>query len=145
MWLFHMRFSQRWLWIFLIFWEIAPCSPLNVNRRFKETYRPHLQSQKVSHTINQHEAGGKQSKPEFSADFHQTTRRYIPEEIILSVSMIAWNFVNLKSILSCDQHCLKLRSKISWQCYAMINFLGIIYVPNLYLKRRFETKLSLHR
>jgi hypothetical protein len=28
------------------FWDITPCSPLRVNRRFGETYRLHLQGRK---------------------------------------------------------------------------------------------------
>jgi hypothetical protein len=31
-----------------IFWDIMPCSPLSVNRRFEGTYRLHLQGQKIS-------------------------------------------------------------------------------------------------
>jgi hypothetical protein len=27
----------------IMFWDITPCSPLKVNRRFGETYRLHLQ------------------------------------------------------------------------------------------------------
>jgi hypothetical protein len=29
-----------------IFWDITPCSPLSVNRRFRGTYRLHLQGQR---------------------------------------------------------------------------------------------------
>jgi hypothetical protein len=29
-----------------IFWDITPCSPLSVNRRFGGTYRLHLQGRK---------------------------------------------------------------------------------------------------
>jgi hypothetical protein len=29
-----------------IFWDITPCSPLNVDRRFGGTYRLHLQGRK---------------------------------------------------------------------------------------------------
>jgi hypothetical protein len=31
-----------------IFWDITPCSPLNVNRRFGGTYRLQLQGQRIS-------------------------------------------------------------------------------------------------
>jgi hypothetical protein len=30
-----------------IFWDITPCSPLNVNRRFGGTYRLHLQGRRI--------------------------------------------------------------------------------------------------
>jgi hypothetical protein len=38
-----------------IFWNIMPCSPLNINGR--RTHRYHLQGQRVSQARNQHEAG----------------------------------------------------------------------------------------
>jgi hypothetical protein len=38
----------------IIFWDITPCSPLSVNRRFGGTYRLHLQ--------------GRKSKPEDGGD-----------------------------------------------------------------------------
>jgi hypothetical protein len=31
-----------------IFWDITPCSPLKVNRRFGGTHRLHLQSRRIS-------------------------------------------------------------------------------------------------
>jgi hypothetical protein len=36
-----------------IFWDITPCSPLNFNLRFGETYRLHLQGRRISQVINQ--------------------------------------------------------------------------------------------
>jgi hypothetical protein len=42
-----------------IFWDITPCSPLSVNRRFGETYRFHLQGIRRARTSVK--AGGKQS------------------------------------------------------------------------------------
>jgi hypothetical protein len=40
-----------------IFWDITPCSPLSVNRRFGGTYRLHLQGRKnISPARNQHES-----------------------------------------------------------------------------------------
>jgi hypothetical protein len=53
-----LRFSQRWLWRVpsTIFWDMTPCSPLNVNRYFGGTHRLHLQGRKnVSSTRNQRE------------------------------------------------------------------------------------------
>jgi hypothetical protein len=43
-----------------IFWDIAPCSPLKINKRFLGTCRPHLWYQRASQARNQHEAGNKQ-------------------------------------------------------------------------------------
>jgi hypothetical protein len=43
-----------------IFWDISPCSPLKVNRRFGETYRLNLQNRRISHVRNQSETGGNQ-------------------------------------------------------------------------------------
>jgi hypothetical protein len=41
------------------FWDITPCSPVKVNRRFGRTCRLHLQGRTVSHASNQHEAGSR--------------------------------------------------------------------------------------
>jgi hypothetical protein len=41
-----------------VFWDITPCSPLKVIWRFGGTYRRHIQDRRISHTRNQHEAGG---------------------------------------------------------------------------------------
>jgi hypothetical protein len=30
----------------IVFWDMTPCSPLSVNRRFGGTYRPHLQGRR---------------------------------------------------------------------------------------------------
>jgi hypothetical protein len=54
-----------------IFWDITPCSPLKFNRRFggicRLTYSLTLKMELVY-------------SAETSVGFHQTTRRYIPEE-----------------------------------------------------------------
>jgi hypothetical protein len=34
-----------------IFWDITPCSPLSVNRRFGGTYRLHLQGRRISRAL----------------------------------------------------------------------------------------------
>jgi hypothetical protein len=39
----------------IIFWDITPCSPLSVNRRFGGTYRLYLQGRKISRARNQRE------------------------------------------------------------------------------------------
>jgi hypothetical protein len=41
-----------------IFWDITPCSPLSVNRRFGGTYRLYLQGKKISSARNQRESRG---------------------------------------------------------------------------------------
>jgi hypothetical protein len=43
-----------------VIWDITPCSPLKVNRRFRGTSRVHLQGRRISEARNQCEAGGKQ-------------------------------------------------------------------------------------
>jgi hypothetical protein len=42
----------------IIFWDITPCSPLKINRRFGGTYRFHLQAEQETSV----KAGGKQSR-----------------------------------------------------------------------------------
>jgi hypothetical protein len=39
-----------------VFWDIRPCGPLKVSRRFGRTCRLHLQGRKMSQTRNEHEA-----------------------------------------------------------------------------------------
>jgi hypothetical protein len=36
-----------------LFWDITPCSPVHVNRRFGETYRLHIQGRRISRARNQ--------------------------------------------------------------------------------------------
>jgi hypothetical protein len=43
------------------FWDIMPCSPMKVNRRFAETYRFHLQVRKISREDTSVKAGGNES------------------------------------------------------------------------------------
>jgi hypothetical protein len=43
-----------------ILWDIMPCSPLKVNRRFGGTYYLHFHGRKGNQVINQYEVGGKQ-------------------------------------------------------------------------------------
>jgi hypothetical protein len=44
----------------IIFWDMTPCSQLNVNRRFGGTYHLHLQGQRNKLSKKQ-QAGGKQN------------------------------------------------------------------------------------
>jgi hypothetical protein len=46
-----------------VIWDISPCSPVKVNRRFEETCRLHLHGRRVSQGRNRHEASRKQSRP----------------------------------------------------------------------------------
>jgi hypothetical protein len=75
-------------------WDITPCSPLNVNRRFGGTYRLHLQDRKNKLSKSFVHAGfllGLFStlkmeaicSSETSVDVQRTTRRYIPEDSTL--------------------------------------------------------------
>jgi hypothetical protein len=41
-----------------IFWDITPCSPLKVNRRFGGTYRLHIRGRILSRAKKQREDGG---------------------------------------------------------------------------------------
>jgi hypothetical protein len=42
----------------IIFWDMAPCSPLSFNRRFGGTYRFHLQGRRNRFTKTSKQAGG---------------------------------------------------------------------------------------
>jgi hypothetical protein len=45
-----------WILKSSVFWDITPCSPLKVNRRFRGTYRLYLQGRRTSRTRNQPES-----------------------------------------------------------------------------------------
>jgi hypothetical protein len=45
-----------------IVWDITPCSPVKVNRRFGETCRLHLQGRRINQARNKREAGSRQSQ-----------------------------------------------------------------------------------
>jgi hypothetical protein len=82
-----------------IFWDITPCSPLKVNRRFGGTRTLHFQGRRISQTSKSllatcFHAGffwlilrpwrwGATCSSETSVDFQRATRRYIPEYISL--------------------------------------------------------------
>jgi hypothetical protein len=52
----------------IIFWDITPCSPLKLNRRFGGIYRPHLQGRRISRARNQRERRW-QGEPQSRASF----------------------------------------------------------------------------
>jgi hypothetical protein len=53
-----------------IIWDVTPCSPLNVNRRFGGTYRLHLQGRRISRARNQRES---RWQVEVKSYFYQST------------------------------------------------------------------------
>jgi hypothetical protein len=63
-----------------IFWDITPCSPLKVNRRFGGTYSLHLQGRRIRRARNQCESRWQADSSETPVDTQWTTRRYIPED-----------------------------------------------------------------
>jgi hypothetical protein len=63
-----------------IFWDITPCSPLKVNRRFGGTYHLHLQGRRISRARNQRENKWQ------AEDFQLTTRCCIPEDSTLRLN-----------------------------------------------------------
>jgi hypothetical protein len=70
------------------FFDIMPCSPLKLNRRFGGTCRLHLQDLIISQARNQRGEGGKEVElkmettcpPEMWVDSEQATRRHLPED-----------------------------------------------------------------
>jgi hypothetical protein len=77
---------------YIIFWNMTPCSPMSVNRRFGGTYRLHLQGRRnkfskipacllifaklISSTLKMEAICYSVT----SVDTQRTTRRYIPED-----------------------------------------------------------------
>jgi hypothetical protein len=94
-----------------IFWDITPCSLLKVNRRYGETSPPSSGSNKPS-KIPPHSASQLLLRSsETSVHFHQTTRRYIPEDITLHVNTL----------------CELMRCEIVWQ--RQVFFFHWLYSP----------------
>jgi hypothetical protein len=62
-----------------IFWDIAPCNPLSVNRHFGGTYRLHLQGRTCRTYFFDLKMEAICSS-ETLVDTQRTTRRYIPED-----------------------------------------------------------------
>jgi hypothetical protein len=56
-----------------IFWDITPCSPLSVNRRFGGTYCLHLQGRKISRARSQCKSRW-QAEPKVNRRFRGTYR-----------------------------------------------------------------------
>jgi hypothetical protein len=69
-----------------IFWYIAPCSPLKVNRRFRGTCLLHLLCLPHAFTLVSYSAYSSALKmeamcsSETPVDFQRTTQLYIPED-----------------------------------------------------------------
>jgi hypothetical protein len=80
--IYHKYFQQQIVKSF-IFWDITPCSQLNVNGRFGGIRRLHLQKSKNNPSILPRWRLGAKYSSETSVDFQQTTRSYIPEDTTL--------------------------------------------------------------
>jgi hypothetical protein len=63
-----------------IFWDITPCSPLIVNRRFGGTHRLLLARSFLAELTSSTLKMDAISSSETSDDTQRTTRRYIPED-----------------------------------------------------------------
>jgi hypothetical protein len=79
------------------FWDITPCSPLSINRRFGGTYR-RLLAKLISSTLKMEAI----CSSETSVDTQQTTRRCIPEvyTFLLSVEGLIIRFAISAQVLA---------------------------------------------
>jgi hypothetical protein len=79
-----------------IFWNITPCIPLSVNRRFGETYRLHLLSRwflaQLIFSAMKMEAI---CSSETLVATQRTTRRYNPEDDTLQISLLTPGLMNI--------------------------------------------------
>jgi hypothetical protein len=69
------------------FWDITPCSPLKVNRRFRGTYRLHIQ--------------GRISRARYQSESRLTLNRLdgvISLELVVSIWMRYSKFVGFRSV-----------------------------------------------
>jgi hypothetical protein len=81
-----------------IFWDITPCSPLQVNRHFGGTYRLHLFCLPSAFTLVSCSAYSSTLKieaicsSETSVHFHRTIRRYVLEDSNVQERILAFLF-----------------------------------------------------
>jgi hypothetical protein len=83
-----------------ILWDITPCSPLRVNRRFGGTYHLHLQGQKNKLSKKPAWKQVAISSSETSVDTQRTTRCYIPEDGTFH-GKIGWLSLDPMHVLKC--------------------------------------------
>jgi hypothetical protein len=95
-----------------IFWDITPCSPLKVNRRFGGTSRSSSDSTLKMEAI---------CFSEMLVDFQQTTRRYIPEDSIHH-----------------NHRCENLKSYILFESYEIQSVVNL-HLNNAYTERSLHT------
>jgi hypothetical protein len=94
------------------FWDITPCSPLRVNRRFGGTYRLHLPwffAELISSTLKME----KICSSETSVDTQRITRCYIPEDVTLH----NYRCENFKSYSDSITYVLILESDFLWSLF----------------------------
>jgi hypothetical protein len=109
------------------FWDIMPCSPLSVNRRFGETYRLHLQGRrnKFSKKPASKQVGRFLLKmeaicfSETAVDTLRTTRRYIPE--VGTFHITAVNSSNPTSYILFGGICLSFSSSVILTVHHFLN------------------------
>jgi hypothetical protein len=96
-----------------VFFDTSPYSPVKANRRFGGPHRFHLQSQKVSHARNRHEAGRKQTYASFIWDLW-TVRDYIG---------LMWSKTKLKNFIFWDtMPCMPLEVKADlYTCFIQVS------------------------
>jgi hypothetical protein len=81
-----LKWSQRWLWLVIIFCDVAPYTMIGFFRRFGGRYCLLLQGRKVSQESNEQECSPsalemeKVHFSEMSVNFCQTARRHIPKK-----------------------------------------------------------------
>jgi hypothetical protein len=94
-----------------VFWNITPCSALEVSPRFRGTFRLHLQNRRIRQAVNQRERWQAvllllvsclaysstinteaTCSSETSGDFGRSTRRYIPDDRTLQFSDVVLEF-----------------------------------------------------
>jgi hypothetical protein len=118
----------------VVFWDIMPCSPLKVSRRFGGTYHLYLQSQRINQAKNQRQCRWQAElllPPDYtlfycsaysstwklevicsfetSADFQRTTRHCIPEDSTLQKK----SYVTLEHHVTHESICKCLLNNIT--------------------------------
>jgi hypothetical protein len=84
-----------------IFWDITPCSPLKVNRRFGGTYRTHLQGRRIRRARNQRESRWQAVPPKRRLTFnelHGVISQKIALFTLIIVSESIWRAISRRSM-----------------------------------------------
>jgi hypothetical protein len=83
-----------------LLWDIAPCGPLKINRRFRGTYRLYLQDRRISRTRYQHGSRWRSSLLKRRLTFSGLNGVMLPEDNSFQLLVFQNGFCSIKTIVT---------------------------------------------